>query len=259
MTKNTTTRRKFLEKAGVTGMLLPLGIETALAEQNTIFQSKSLNVICVGAHPDDPESGCGGTLIRYVKSGHQVTVVYLTRGESGIPGKSHQEAAQTRTDEAEKACKIMGTKPVFAGQTDGDTMFDQKSISQMMEILRSLKPDLLFTHWPIDSHPDHQVAGTLSYQCWLRMDRAFPLVYFEVNGGYQTMQFAPTHYVDISQIADQKKKALYAHQSQDPDDIYFNHHAIMQQYRGREIGVKEAEAFVLLDASGQAFPLPTVG
>jgi hypothetical protein len=80
------------------------------------------------------------------------------------------------------------------------------------------------------------------------MDKSFPVFCFEVNSGDQTSQFAPTDYVDITAVADQKKKALYEHKSQDPDDIYFNHHFIMQQYRGREIRVKEAEAFVRLDA-----------
>src|SRR5438270_471087 len=56
--------------------------------------ARPLKAVCVGAHPDDPESGCGGTLARYTAAGHRVTVIYLTRGEAGIPGKSHEEAAK---------------------------------------------------------------------------------------------------------------------------------------------------------------------
>src|SRR5947209_6975024 len=80
---------------------------------------KPLRVVCVGAHPDDPESGCGGTLARYAAAGHRVTVIYLTRGEAGIPGKAHAEAAAVRSAEAEAACKVMGARAVFAGQIDG--------------------------------------------------------------------------------------------------------------------------------------------
>jgi LmbE family N-acetylglucosaminyl deacetylase len=119
---------------------------------------------------------------------------------------------------------------------------------RMQQQLTILKPDILFTHWPVDSHPDHQVTSLLCYQSWLRMGRNFPVYYFEVNSGEQTAQFLPTDYVDISAIATQKKSALYQHKSQDPDEIYFKHHFIMQQFRGREINVKEAEAFVRLDA-----------
>jgi LmbE family N-acetylglucosaminyl deacetylase len=64
-----------------------------------------LNVVCVGGHPDDPESGCGGTLARYSAGGQNVTIIYLTRGEAGIPGKTHDEAAAIRTEEASARTK----------------------------------------------------------------------------------------------------------------------------------------------------------
>ena len=80
-----------------------------------------LRIVCVGGHPDDPESGCGGTLARYAAAGHDVTIVYLTRGERGIDGKSLDEAARIRTAEADAACKIIGAKPEFFGQIDGAT------------------------------------------------------------------------------------------------------------------------------------------
>ena len=239
-------RRDFLKQTATLGAFSPFQRVSYQAENKGI--DKKLNVVCVGGHPDDPESGCGGTLLLYAKAGHQVTIVYLTRGEAGIQGKSHEEAARIRTAEAEAACKIIGAQPQFFGQVDGSTRFDGAEIKRMQQLLTTLKPDVLFTHWPVDSHPDHQVASLLSYQSWLRMGKAFPVYYFEVNSGDQTAHFMPTDYIDITAIAAQKKNALYAHKSQDPDDIYFHHHYIMQQFRGRELGVKEAEAFVRLDA-----------
>src|SRR5881394_836154 len=82
---------------------------------------RGLKVICVGAHPDDPESGCGGTLLRYAEAGHSVAIVYLTRGERGIRDKSLAEAAKIRSAECEVACKIIGAKSIFFGQIDGAT------------------------------------------------------------------------------------------------------------------------------------------
>lgn len=81
----------------------------------------ALKVVCVGGHPDDPESGCGGTLARYVATGHAVTVIYLTRGERGIDGASDAEAATIRTAECEAACRVLGAKALFAGQINGST------------------------------------------------------------------------------------------------------------------------------------------
>src|SRR6266852_4782593 len=116
-------RRDFLQAAaaGVPLSLLSAEEMARAEEENVADASRPLRIVCVGAHPDDPESGCGGTLARYASAGHAVTVIYLTRGEAGIAGKSHEEAAAIRTAEAEAACKILGGKPIFAGQIDGAT------------------------------------------------------------------------------------------------------------------------------------------
>src|SRR5439155_9466322 len=118
--------------------------------------ARQLRVLCVGAHPDDPESGCGGTLARYAAAGHHVTALYLTRGEAGIQGKSHEEAAAIRTAECEAACKILGAKAVFAGQIDGATEINRERAQALLNLLSAEEPDVVFTHWPIDTHPDHQ-------------------------------------------------------------------------------------------------------
>src|SRR5258708_3193781 len=113
------SRRRFITQAAVTlpGLLAAAAGRTE-AEEPPPAPTRLLKVVCVGAHPDDPESGCGGTLARYTAAGHQVTAIYLTRGEAGIPGKSHDEAAAIRSGEAEAACKVLGAKPIFAGQVD---------------------------------------------------------------------------------------------------------------------------------------------
>src|SRR5690349_4144901 len=113
------SRRKFLQRS--IGGLGVLATSPAFATSGK-EPFRKRKVVCVGGHPDDPESGCGGTLARLASLGHDVTIIYLTRGEAGIEGKSHQEAAAIRSDEAMAACKILNAKPVFAGQIDGDTI-----------------------------------------------------------------------------------------------------------------------------------------
>src|SRR6516225_948257 len=113
------SRRRLLTRALAIGPALVASAATRAADKPASTQPpRPLKAVCVGAHPDDPESGCGGTLARYAAAGHQVTVIYLTRGEAGIAGKSHQEAAAIRTGEAETACKVLGARAVFAGQID---------------------------------------------------------------------------------------------------------------------------------------------
>jgi LmbE family N-acetylglucosaminyl deacetylase len=237
-------RRAFLQSAGA---LPGLAAQTA--------KSAGLKIVCVGGHPDDPESGCGGTLARYAEAGNRVSVIYLTRGEAGIRGKSHAEAAGIRTAECEAACRILGAKPIFAGQIDGATELNKARVEAIRELLAAEAPDLVFTHWPIDTHMDHQIAGLLTYRAWVAAQRKFQLYFMEVDLGAQTQNFHPTDYVDITAVREKKKAALFAHKSQHGDAIYANHHEVMENFRGRESGVPAAEGFVHLARIGRGFLL----
>lgn len=240
MSANPTTRREFLQTAAI----LPLA---ALARTPVAEARRPLQVVAIGAHPDDPESGCGGTLRKFAVAGHAVTVLYLTRGEAGIEGKSHAEAAAIRTAEAERACALLGARARFFGQTDGASVFDADAVARMTAVLGELAPDVVLTHWPIDSHPDHQVASALGVQAWRRVTRPFELFFYEVCVGEQSAAFRPTDYVDITDVQPVKRAAVECHASQDPAWIYGEGgHALMEKFRGAECGVRAAEAFVRL-------------
>lgn len=238
----TSSRRRFVKE--LTAGMGILSMPSIFNVENNSADKDMLRIVCVGGHPDDPESGCGGTLAKFAASKHSVTIIYLTRGEAGISGKSHEESASIRSREAEQACSILKAKPIFAGQIDGDTVLNNEWVNKVQQLIEHEMPDLVFTHWPIDSHKDHQIASILTIQSWIRAKDKFDLYFFEVCTGEQTMIFKPTDYVDISDVQEQKKKAVYCHTSQDPPSIYGCGHAAMEDFRGREIGVKAAEAFV---------------
>jgi N-acetylglucosamine malate deacetylase 1 len=250
------TRRGFVKQAVATvGPAVVAANALPLASAQTESGAARMTVVCVGAHPDDPESGCGGTLARYAALGHAVTVVYLTRGERGIPGKSLDEAARIRSAECQAACKIMGAKPVFFGQIDGATEVTQAHVDAMTRLLAADNPDVVFTHWPVDTHMDHQVASVLTIRAWMAQRRP-ALYFFEVNSGSQTEGFLPNTYVNISSVIEQKKAALIAHVSQDGHGIWRQHHEIMAHWRGREVGAPAAEAFVHLNRDSDISELP---
>jgi LmbE family N-acetylglucosaminyl deacetylase len=207
-------------------------------------------IVCVGGHPDDPESGCGGTLAKLSALGHAVTIIYLTTGEAGINGVNHDEAARIRKQEAINACQVLNCKPVFAGQIDGDTVVSNATLQHLQDLIGLEKPDIVFSHWPIDSHKDHQCASLLTIQTWVRAADKFILYFFEVCTGEQTMGFHPTDFVDITDTQEQKRKAVYCHSSQDPAGIYACGHSAMEDFRGRELGVKAAEGFVRMTGKG---------
>ena len=216
---------------------------------------KALKVVVVGGHPDDPESGAGGTMARLADSGHEVVALYLTRGEAGIRGKSHDEAAAIRTAECEKACQILKARPAFGGQVDGATEIGLARYDAFAKILLAEKPDVVFTQWPVDTHRDHRAASLLAYDAWLKSGRSkFALYYFEVMTGSQTQLFRPTHYVDITATEARKRAACFAHESQKPEGFY-EAHDLMNRFRGREHGCKVAEGFAHHNQS-PGVPLP---
>jgi LmbE family N-acetylglucosaminyl deacetylase len=242
------SRRNFVRDSGAALGLLPF---VSFSRSASGGAAPAKKIVCVGAHPDDPESGCGGTLARLANAGNALSIIYLTTGEAGIANKSHAEAAAIRKEEAIRACAILRAKPVFAGQIDGDTLVNNEWISTMAGLLEAEKPDLVFTHWPLDTHPDHQVASLLVIQSWRRAQKKFPLYFYEVCAGEQTMGFHPTDFMDISDTQEQKRRAVYCHASQDPPDIYACGHAAMEDFRGRQLGVKAAEGFIRMTGQGQ--------
>jgi len=247
MSSTSNTRRQFV-KSTVAGLsLLTLPSLLSASPKNVAEKKK---IVCVGGHPDDPESGCGGTLAKLVNLGHEVTIIYLTTGEAGITGKSHDEAATIRKQEAINACKVLNAKPVFAGQIDGAAIVSNETLQHLQNLVNDERPDIVFTHWPIDSHKDHQCASLLTIQTWIRSSSKFALYFFEVCAGEQTLGFHPTDFVDITDTQELKRKSVYCHVSQDPPGIYGCGHAAMEDFRGRELGVKAAEGFVRMTGKG---------
>jgi len=255
MKQYTINRRTFLTTSTAASAPLLLEIAGANRQAHAAEPARAkLKVVCVGAHPDDPESGCGGTLIRYATLGHSVIVLYLTRGERGIRNTALEDAARIRSAEAEHACKLMGSEARFFGQIDGDTHITREDLDRMSKLLGSEKPDVVLTHWPIDTHIDHQIAAILAIRACLLINPRPQLYFFEVDAGSQTRGFQPNTYVDISDSLEKKKAALFIHKSQDGEAIWREHHQIMAAWRGREIGVNAAEGFVRLNYGADLGP-----
>ena len=234
------TRRRLFGRAANLAGALAAG---AYADEAAMATPGQFRAVVAGAHPDDPETGCGGTIARLSDAGHEVVILYLTRGERGIKGKNYGEAGRIRTAEAEKACEILKARPVFAGQVNGKVEVNYARYDEFLKVLKDEQPDVVFTHWPIDTHEDHRATSLLVYDAWLRMERKFGLYYFEVMTGMQTSQFSPTHYVDITATEARKRAACFAHASQNPEEFYAVHDQ-MNRCRGMELGSKYAEAFI---------------
>lgn len=200
--------------------------------------------LAIGAHPDDPESMCAGTMLKLKEQGCEVVSVYLTQGEGGIFGLSQSEARDIRHAEAIKACEVMGVRPIFLTQIDGCTEVNSERYAEMLALIEQEKPDIVITHWPIDTHRDHRNCSVLVYDAWMQTNHSFDLYYVEVMSGYQTQNFTPTSYVDITSVRDKKLEAYLCHESQNLEGNIAKFHDPMEMMRGLEYQCQYAEAFV---------------
>ena len=214
-------------------------------------------VMVLGSHPDDAEGGCGGLIRNLVYQGSEVKIACMTRGERGPKSNPPVKNARIRSEEARRAAGVLGVEVGFLGFTDGEVVADDETSRVVEEVIRTWEPDAVLAHWPIDSHTDHQASGTVALRSLVR-GVSFELYFFEVMTGHQTMNFVPTHYVDIGESLEVKHEACRAHESQNPER-FLAHHRLMERMRGREIGVEYAEAFVRASRSGADTMLPGLG
>ncbi len=209
-----------------------------------IMKAGYKKVMVIGAHPDDPESMCGGTMAKLREAGCEVVCVYFTSGEGGIPGKSQEETARIRRAEALQACRVLDVRPVFMTQIDGNSEINKARYAEMKALIEAERPEMVITHWPIDSHRDHRNCSLLVYDAWRMTGHSFDLYYTEVMTGLQTQNFTPTSYVNIDSTRDKKLEAYLCHVSQNTDGNIQKFHDTMEGMRGLEFQCHYAEAFV---------------
>jgi bacillithiol biosynthesis deacetylase BshB1 len=175
-----------------------------------------LDALAFGAHADDVELACGGTLIHLAALGHQTGVIALTRGEMGTRGD-----AETRAQEFRTSAEVMGLKAhQMLDIPDGRVEVTWENKLKIIAEIRTYKPKIVFAPYWVDRHPDHEKTSQLvresAYLAGLKKietgQDAFrpPKVVF-----YQSRyEFSPSFIVDISGVHDRKMKAIRAYESQ---------------------------------------------
>ena len=215
------------------------------AEEGTVAERpQKLRIVIFGAHCDDPESGAGGLMALLSQAGHDVIAAYGTCFRGGRKFFGQPEAI-VRQREAEAACRILGATPKFFPYAHEKLVADEATVKAVAAWLDEVKPDIVVTHWPFDTHPNHHAVSSLVWQCYQR-PAGWNLYFFEVMTGRQTLGFHPDLYLDIGPVVATKKGACFCHKSQQPEGFWAVHEE-MHQRRGAECGVRFAEAYVLLE------------
>lgn len=219
---------------------------------------ETVDLLFFGAHPDDVELGAGGTIARAVSDGVRVGIVDLTRGEMGTRG-----TPETRKREAAASAKILGA--VSRQQLDfgdGGLRTGREEELQIIDVVRRLRPRLVFTPYPDDRHPDHTRAGRIvteaSFYAGLRQlhtkfaaHRPQAVIYY-----VQNYALPPSFVVDVTGAWKKKMKSIAAFKSQfyDPgskepktfisDPKFLEMIEARGRHYGALIGAKYGEAFV---------------
>jgi LmbE family N-acetylglucosaminyl deacetylase len=216
-----------------------------------------MRVLAVGAHPDDVELLCSGTLARYANDGHEVSIAIATDGAAGEQTGTKEETARTREDEARKAAEIIGAELVWMGFEDGFLFDDRATRLAFVELLRRTRPDAVFVHSSDDYHPDHRAAARMAVDARIAasaaaVQTASPATkgaphYFLMDtiGG---VDFEPEAFVDITPVMETKRRMLAAHTSQMgslsiPGTTYATFMERQVAFRGQQAGVGYAEGF----------------
>ena len=224
-----------------------------------------MKILGIGAHPDDMELGCTGTLALYAEQGHDVTMAVFTSGNMGDLKIKPEELARIRKAEAEASAAVIGARLIWVGVTDEMVFANEQQRRLMIDVLREADPDVIITHSSTDYHPDHRYVSQLVFDSYFQ--KGLPhipgqnkaacrfgqsQVYYMDNVG--GIGFVPTEYVDITAVMDKKRKMLGCHRSQVKPMKELANTDILEmmetqaRFRGFAAGCKFAEGFCRLEA-----------
>jgi LmbE family N-acetylglucosaminyl deacetylase len=183
-----------------------------------------MNILAIGAHPDDIEAMCGGTLALYAEQGHKVFIAVATNGNVGTPDLTHDEIARVRHAEQQRSCDVIGAELIWMNFDDEWLFNDRPTRTVFLDAIRRARPDVMFIHSPNDYHPDHRVAGQIAEDCRIPCSvrlvettlphcEKIPHVFYMDNT--TGVDFQPEVWVDVTSVIEKKRRMLLCHQSQD--------------------------------------------
>lgn len=224
-----------------------------------------MRILAIGAHPDDIEIACSGTLAKCVKRGDTVIVCHLSSGNLGHVVIPPEELRVIRANEAKKAGSLAGIEVICGGFDDLEMYADNREArDKVVDVIRYANPDLIITHAPDDYMPDHTATNKLVFDASFTATlpnyktvtdnkdkvetpaKLVPIYYMDTLAG---VNFNPTTFVDISDTIDLKINMLNCHESQvvwmkDHDGIDFADMVkTCSRYRGYQCGADYAEGF----------------
>jgi len=161
-----------------------------------------MNILALGAHPDDIEYGCGGTFLKLVEKGEKIYFMVLTKGEFGGDPEMRQR-------EQEKAMKLLGVKKIFwGGYVDTELPNERIIITHIDQVIEEVRPDEVYVNYLEDIHQDHRTLA----ECALAATRYIKKVFFYED--FTSVNFEPDIFVDIEDVLEEKQRLIEVYTSQ---------------------------------------------
>ena len=218
-----------------------------------------MRIMAFGAHPDDMELCCAGTLAKYKAAGAEVAMVVVTNGEVGSATLPKDKIAAVRQSEARNSAAVIGAEFFWLGYPDEFLFNTPEARLNIIDTIRRFGPDIILApDKDVDYHPDHTTTGQLIWDTHVMVTvpnietptapaRKIPEIYFmDTTAG---VNFVPELYIDISEHIDTKIAMLNCHESQDAwmmdqYNVHLAEHFESQwRFRGLQSGCAAAEAF----------------
>ena len=198
---------------------------TLLLSVIVLFAEEKINVVVIGAHPDDCDIDAGGTAIKFAQEGHKVLFVSLTNGDAGHHEKGGGALAKIRMAEAREAGKRFGVNYMVLNNHDGELLPTLENRLEVIRLIREWKADIVIGPRPYDYHPDHRNTAILlqdaAYMVIVpnivpdtRPLKKNPVFLYSEDRFEKPYPFEPDIAIDISDVFDQKIYAMAAHESQ---------------------------------------------
>ncbi len=203
------------------------------------------NIMAVGAHFDDIELGCGGTLLKHVAAGDKVTAVVITDSGYRAPAGDVVRTAETAMDEGAKAARMIGCDLVELGISTLHVSFDENLTAKLNGMITEKNIDTLYGHWTGDVHRDHRNAG----KCCLMAGRHVPRHLTYRSNYYDSgKQFRGNFYSDISEFIERKMEVIGTYESEleRTNGEWVTLFRARHKADGLTIGVPYAEAFEIV-------------
>jgi LmbE family N-acetylglucosaminyl deacetylase len=192
-----------------------------------------MNVVAIGAHPDDIEIGCGGALLAHRARGDIVSLLVMTTGERG------PQASRSRIQEQQDAARALNAVVYWGNFEDGAVPDGRHGVEVIQSVLQEVGADVVYSHIPRDTHQDHRATGLATLAAARRSCRVLG---FEAP---TTIGFTGQLYVDIATTLDGKTDLIRAHASQVMKNGLVDLEAVIAQarHRGFQARIHHAEAF----------------